>query len=175
MTEQKDLTYPEVGATLTGDLPTGYAHLHVRHRLSGRARSPADLAWLGEQLLTWRVHAAAAVRLDADGPVAVVGGRVATHLGIWGLGVVEPCEIVWVERTPEAVAFGYGTLPGHAFTGEERFAIERDQAGDLWLAIDVFSNPALWWLRPLRSLLPVFQRLFAANLARGARRLLRSR
>ena len=59
--------------------------------------------------------------------------------------------------------------------GEERFAVERDEAGDLWWSIDVFSRPALWWVRPLAFAVPTFQRLFAVHLGRGARRLLAER
>ncbi|MBD8080105.1 DUF1990 family protein [Cellulosimicrobium arenosum] len=168
-------TYTEVGATRTGTLPPGYRHLHVRHRLSRRAHPPEDLAWLGEQLLTWRVHAAARVTLEADAPVAAPGGKVTTLLGVGRLRLFEPCEVVWVERGERRVAFGYGTLPGHAFVGEECFAVERDVAGDLWWTIDVFSRPALWWVRPLALVVPTFQRVFAHHLGRGAAKLLRAR
>ncbi|MBD5786283.1 DUF1990 domain-containing protein [Cellulosimicrobium terreum] len=168
-------TYTEVGATRTDTLPPGYRHLHVRHRLSRRAHSREDLAWLGEQLLTWRVHAAAHVRLDTDAPRAEPGARVTTKLGVGRLRLHEPCEVVWVQREVDRVAFGYGTLPGHAFVGEECFGVERDDAGDLWWTIDVFSRPVLWWVRPLAFLVPTFQRLFALHLGRGAARLLRTR
>ncbi|MFB8229120.1 DUF1990 family protein [Cellulosimicrobium sp. NPDC055967] len=168
-------TYPEVGATRTDTWPTGYRHLHVRRRLTDRPRTPDDLAWLGEQLLTWRVHAAARVRLETEAPVAEPGARVTTLLGLGRLRLPEPCEVVWVERSAHRVAFGYGTLPGHAFVGEERFAVERDDAGDLWWSIDVFSRPVLWWVRPLAFAVPTFQRLFALHLGRGAKRLLAAR
>ncbi|MFF8347844.1 DUF1990 family protein [Cellulosimicrobium funkei] len=165
-------TYPEVGATRTDRWPAGYRHLHVRRRLTDRARPPEDLARLGEQLLTWQVHAAARVRLETDAAEAAPGVRVTTLLGVGRLRLYEPCEVVWVERTERRVGFAYGTLPGHAFVGEERFAVERDDAGDLWWRIDVFSRPVLWWVRPFSFAVPTFQRLFALHLGRGARRLL---
>ncbi|WP_435736614.1 DUF1990 domain-containing protein [Cellulosimicrobium sp. PMB13] len=168
-------TYPEVGATRTGDRPAGYRYLTVRRRLSRRAHPPQDLAWLGEQLLAWQVHAAAHVRVETDAPVAAPGGRVTTLLGVGPLVLRECCEVVWVERGEDRVAFGYGTLPGHAFVGEELFAVERDDAGDLWWRVEVFSRPVLWWLRPISWAIPTFQRLFAGHLGRGAARLLRSR
>ena len=38
--------------------------------------------------------------------------------------------------------FAYGTLPGHAESGEERFAVEWDQAdGGVWYDILAFSRP----------------------------------
>jgi uncharacterized protein (UPF0548 family) len=168
-------TYPEVGATRTGRRPGGYRHLTVRRRLSRHAHPAEDLAWLGEQLLTWQVHAAARVRLEADAPVAAPGVRVTTLLGVGPAVLREACEVVWVERTADRVAFGYGTLPGHAFVGEEMFAVERDASGDLWWRIEVFSRPVLWWLRPIAWALPTFQRLFAHHLGRGASRLLDGR
>lgn len=168
-------TYPEVGATRAGGRPDGYRHLTVRRRLSRHAHPAEDLARLGEQLLTWHVHAAARVRLETDAAAAAPGVRVTTLLGLGPLVLREVCEVVWVERSPDRVAFGYGTLPGHAFVGEEMFAVERDAAGDLWWRIEVFSRPVLWWLRPISWALPTFQRLFAHHLGRGAQRLLRER
>ena len=39
--------------------------------------------------------------------------------------------------------FAYGTLPGHAESGEERFLIEWDQDEDgVWFDILAFSRPA---------------------------------
>ncbi|OLT45564.1 DUF1990 family protein [Cellulosimicrobium sp. CUA-896] len=168
-------TYPEVGATRSGTRPDGYRHLTLRRRVSRHAHPAEDLAWLGEQLLTWRVHAAARVRLEADAPAAAPGVRVTTLLGAGPVVLREACEVVWVERGADRVAFGYGTLPGHAFVGEEMFAVERDAAGDLWWRIEVFSRPAPWWLRPFARVVPLAQRTFAHRLGRGAARLLARR
>lgn len=165
-------TYPEVGATRHGPLPAGYRHVRVRLPLSHDPRPATDLARVGEQLLTWQVHAAARIRLDTSAPVAAPGVRVDTRLGVGPLRLHEPCEVVWVERGPRRVAFGYGTLPGHALVGEEVFAVERDDAGRLWWVVELFSRPAPVWLRPFPPLLEVFQRGYAAWLARAVRRLL---
>ncbi len=168
-------TYPEVGATRTGGRPAGYRYLTVRHRLSRHAHPVEDLSWLGEQLLAWRVHAAARVRVEADAVAAAPGVRVTTLLGLGPAVLREACEVVWVERGADRVAFGYGTLPGHAFVGEEMFAVERDAAGDLWWRIEAFSRPASRWLRPVAWAVPAVQRAFAHRLGRGAARLLARR
>lgn len=173
MTTLSRTTYPEVGATLAAELPEGYGHLRLRHRLSERPYSVDELGRLGEQLLTWQVHRAARVRIETSAPVAAPGGLVTTLLGLGWLRLSEPCEIVWVEREEQRIGFGYGTLPGHAFVGEESFVLERDAAGDVWFVVDAFSNPAAWWVSALRPLVPTFQRLYVAHLARAARRLLR--
>ena len=170
---QSRTTYPEVGATRAAELPPGYAHLRLRHRLSERPCSVAELGRLGEQLLTWQVHAAAHVRIETSAPVAEPGGRVVTQLGVGRVRLNEPCEIVWVEREEQRIGFGYGTLPGHVFVGEEAFVLERVAAGDVWFVVDVFSNPAARWVSALRLFVPTFQRLYIAHLARAARRLLR--
>ncbi|MCF4120969.1 DUF1990 domain-containing protein [Antribacter sp. KLBMP9083] len=166
-----EFTYGEVGATAGDDLPPGYAHLRVRHHLGPGSRD--DLELVGEALLSWRVHARARVQLATSAPAAAVGVRVTTRLGVGRLRLVEPCEVIWVERSDAKVAFGYGTLPGHVFTGEEAFAIERDADG-LWFTAVAFSRPVAWWARALRLLVPTFQRAYLAWLARGARAVLRS-
>ena len=48
---------------------------------------------------------------------------------------------------PDRIGFGYGTLPGHLFRGEEAFTVERDDAGDLWFVVTAFSVPDRWWVR----------------------------
>ncbi|MDV9201868.1 DUF1990 family protein, partial [Streptomyces sp. Wh19] len=47
------LSYPEVGATRLGPLPTGYHHLHHRAPV-GRGR--ADLEAAGAAVTEWRMH-----------------------------------------------------------------------------------------------------------------------
>jgi uncharacterized protein (UPF0548 family) len=170
---QPRTTYPEVGATRSAVLPAGYAHLRLRHRISERPYSVDELGRLGELLLTWQVHARARVQIVTSAPVAEPGGLVTTRLGLGPVRLSEPCEIVWVEREEQRIGFGYGTLPGHVFVGEESFVLERDAAGDVWFVVDVFSNPAVRWVSMLRLLVPTFQRLYIAHLARAARGLLR--
>lgn len=164
-----DLTYPEVAATRGGPLPAGYRHLHVRHRLGA-----GDLDVVGRGLLAWRVHAAAHVTVHADAPVADVGVDVRTHLGAGPLRLVVPCRVVWAEAGERAIGFGYGSLPGHPFTGEESFRVERDEAGVLWFVVDAFSRPVWRWLVPLARAVPLVQRAYLRLLAHGARRLARA-
>ena len=67
---------------------------------------------------------------------------VARAIGLWWLNA---CRIVYVVDEVEQVrrfGFGYGTLPEHAGTGEERFLIEWDRANDsVWYDILAFSRP----------------------------------
>ncbi|WP_081681156.1 YndJ family transporter [Cellulomonas sp. URHD0024] len=167
------LTYTEVGATKDGPLPAGYRTLHVRHLL-GRSSSSLDARRVGEALLGWDVHAAAHVRLEVDAPLASPGVHATTRLGLGPVRLSEPCAVVWVERTPERTGFGYGTLPGHLFRGEEAFTVEHDDAGDLWFAVTAFSVPVVWWARAIGPLTVVGQHVYLRLLAHGARTVLRA-
>ncbi|WP_082574299.1 YndJ family transporter [Cellulomonas sp. Root137] len=169
--EPTGLTYPGVGATQGGPLPAGYRHLRIRHLLGPGSR-PDDLARVGDALLRWRVHAAAGIELLHDADAAAPGVRVASRLGIGPVRLHEPCEVVWVERTADRVGFGYGTVSGHLFRGEEAFTVERDAAGDLWFVVTAYSVPDLWWVRAVGPLTVVGQRAYLRLLARGARRVL---
>lgn len=50
-----------------------------------------------------------------------VFATVASHLGF---ASVHPCRVLYVIREPTRFGFGFGTLPGHAESGEERFVVE---------------------------------------------------
>ena len=73
------------------------------------------------------------------GEVVAVMGRA---IGLWWLNA---CRVVYVvdESGPiTKFGFAYGTLPGHAESGEERFLIEWDQSDDsVWYDILAFSKP----------------------------------
>ena len=67
---------------------------------------------------------------------------IAHEIGLWWLNA---CRIVYVVDEPGPLrrfGFAYGTLPGHAGTGEERFLVEWDRAsGEVWYDILAFSRP----------------------------------
>jgi uncharacterized protein (UPF0548 family) len=70
-----------------------------------------------------------------------VVAAVVSHLGFWSVNV---SRIVYVaEPEPQiSFAFAYGTLPEHAETGEERFAVSWNQEDDsVWFDILAFSKP----------------------------------
>lgn len=164
-----DLTYAPVGATRDradawAGLPPGYRVLRAHHRVA-RGADERQRAALARDLRAWRVHAAAGVRVRAPGP-AEQGTDVVTLLGVGPLTVAAPTRVVWADHE----GFGYGTLPGHPFAGEEAFrAVLRD--GDLWLDVEAYSRPAWAVARAAGPLVPLFQRLYVRLLARAARRL----
>ncbi len=72
-----------------------------------------------------------------------VFGTLAHHLGFWSL---HPCRVIYViDQTSgdETVfGFGFGTLPGHAEIGEERFLIRWSGVSDeVCYDVQAFSRP----------------------------------
>jgi uncharacterized protein (UPF0548 family) len=143
------LTYTEVGAT-AGRLPDGYHHVH-KSAVIGRGRQRfEDAAVAG---MRWGMLRGAGLRVEATSEVAAVGSEV-----IVGLGPVRaPCRVVYVVDERDRRGFAYGTLPGHAESGEELFVVRYDPATEqVYAEVAAFSRHATWWSKaasPLTSLL----------------------
>ena len=164
---QRDLSfsYAEVGATRDGVSPKGFVADRYRVKL-GEGEGVYRRAV--EALRGWRQFDLGWVRLLPPGAPIEVGTTVAVlarHLGFWSLN---SARIVYafdeIGGDLERFGFGYGTLPGHAERGEERFAVEWDRGSDS-VSYDVFAfsrpNEALAWLGyPFARLL---QRRFARD------------
>ncbi|MBO3089214.1 DUF1990 family protein [Cellulomonas dongxiuzhuiae] len=171
-----DLTYAPVGATRQragapwsrAGVPPGDRVLRVRHRVV-RGGDEAARAALADDVCAWRVHRTAGVRVRADG-AAAPGRRVVTLLGVGPVALRAPCRVVWADDE----GFGYGTLRGHPFAGEEAFRVVLCD-GDVWLEVEAYSHPAWPGVRLLGPLVPLGQRLYVRMLARAARRLHRAR
>jgi uncharacterized protein (UPF0548 family) len=164
-----ELTYPEVGATRDGPLPPGYRHLRHTARL-GRV----DLAVAADAVLTFRMHRATGVRIDASAPRAAPGVEVTSRLGIGPLRIPAPCRVVWAVSDMAEAGFGYGTLPGHPARGEESFVVHRDGTGEVWFTVTSFSRPARWYLAAAGPVAPLLQSAYARLLGRTLRRLCRA-
>ena len=140
-------SYPEVGAT-RHTLPAGYdidhnrIHLGTGEETFVRARKALQ-HWKMFNLRWLQVH-------DPTAPI-LTGTTVVVLARVWGLWILNACRIVYVidDARPLAVfGFAYGTLPGHAERGEERFTVQWDQADDsVWYDILAFSRPRHWMAR----------------------------
>ncbi|MEO3757584.1 DUF1990 domain-containing protein [Mycobacterium sp. B14F4] len=143
------LTYPEVGAT-AGELPAGY-HYVRKSAVIGRGRARFERA--AADGMRWGMLRGAGIRVEATTEVAEVGSEVVVHLG----PVAAPCRVVYVIDDADRRGFAYGTLPGHAESGEELFLVRYDPARDEVLAeVTAFSRHATWWARlasPVTSLI----------------------
>jgi uncharacterized protein (UPF0548 family) len=140
--EELSLTYDAAGAT-AGELPSGYVVDRVRVKLGEGERA---FAAAGEALRRWDQFRLGWMEpWPGDTPLesARVVAVLAKVCGLWWLNA---CRIVYVvnEQAGEVVRFGfaYGTLPGHAESGEERFLVEWDKRdGSVWYSILAFSRP----------------------------------
>ena len=131
-------TYPDVGAT-AAEPPPGWTVDRTRARVGtgpgAFAAAKAALARWEQFRLGW-VEAAPAGAPLAPGACVAVLARV---LGLWWLNA---CRVVYTVDEETRFGFAYGTLPGHAESGEERFLVEWDRAsGAVWYDIVAFSRP----------------------------------
>jgi uncharacterized protein (UPF0548 family) len=142
-------TYPEVGSSAQLDDPDVRARLAKRYDLDtyalslGRGRDRFERARLA--LTSWRHFDVPWALLHRAGPVAT-GQVVATLVGFAGVWLLNPCRVVYADLASDGdcAAFGYGTLPGHAESGEERFRITFDpRTEEVVYEIAAFSRPAL--------------------------------
>ncbi|MDQ1645333.1 MAG: hypothetical protein QOJ50_1517 [Cryptosporangiaceae bacterium] len=173
----RTLSYPETGATRTGDRPRGYHHLRYRRLLApaGHGDPHALAAAAGEAIVTWRMHRAAGARVEASARRAAPGAIVTVGLGFGPVRIAAPCQVIWTtggtgEREGR-FGFGYGTLAGHPECGEESFTAEVDREGNVWFVVRAFSRPGRWYTRLAGPVVPVFQRLYAIHLGRTLARL----
>jgi uncharacterized protein (UPF0548 family) len=130
-------TYPEIGASGHGTLPTGYR--------TGRCSmvlgyGPAVFERGKDALRGWRAHRGAGALLRPPVPELVVGTDMVTLIRLGPLWVVAPCRIVYVTNTATSFGFGYGTLPGHPESGEESFHVHLDAQGEVAFTIIFFAR-----------------------------------
>jgi uncharacterized protein (UPF0548 family) len=123
-------TYPEVGAT--------------------RGATSAAYARAVQALRGWRMTALGWASVHPAPAPLVPGTMVAVvvrHYGFWSMHaarIVYVCDEVVRDDGGEVHRFGfaYGTLPAHAASGEERFAVEWRRADDgVWYDLSAFSRP----------------------------------
>jgi uncharacterized protein (UPF0548 family) len=146
------LTYDEVGAT-AGPLPAGYHHV-IESAVIGRGRQRFDEA--GAAVMRWGMLRGAGVRVDASSEVAAVGSEVVVGVG----PVRAPCRVVYVIDEPHRRGFAYGTLPGHAESGEELFSVRFDPVTEqVYAEVRAFSRHGTWWSRLAAPVTSLMQRI----------------
>jgi uncharacterized protein (UPF0548 family) len=143
------LTYAEVGAT-AGPLPAGYHHVQ-KSAVIGHGRRRFEEA--AEAGMRWGMLRGAGLKVESTTEVAAVGSEVIVHLG----PVRAPCRVVYVVDEPDRSGFAYGTLPGHAESGEELFVVRyAPETDEVYADVRAFSRHATWWSKlagPVTSLL----------------------
>jgi len=150
------LTYPEVGATASV-LPAGYRQVRLARRI-GAGRDRFEQA--AESVMRYGMLRGAGVRVLATTDTAQVGTNVLGRLGPF----VAPCRVVYVIEESHRRGFAYGSLPGHAVSGEEMFGVRHDPGDDgVYSEVVVFSRPAMWWSRMGSPALALAQRIVTAR------------
>jgi uncharacterized protein (UPF0548 family) len=89
----------------------------------------------------WRMFALPWIQLCWPNAPIEIGSAVAilvSHFGLWSLNAA---RIVYTIDDPQRYGFAYGTLPGHAEIGEERFSVEFRRDETVWYEIYAFSRP----------------------------------
>lgn len=160
---ERPFSYRDVGATRE-NIPDGYVVDRYRVRL-GEGEQTFERAVAA--LRSWRMFDLGWVRLfPVDAPIEV-GSTVAVLARHHGFRSLNAARIVYLVEDSGSVqrrGFAYGTLPGHAAKGEERFTVEWDrETGAVHYAVLAMSRPnhPLAWLGyPLVRLL---QRRFARD------------
>ncbi len=153
-------TYQEVCAT-AGPPPAGYRHLNASAVIGhGRTRFEEAAA----EVMRWGMLRGAGLRVDSTTEVAAVGSEVVVGLG----PVRAPFRVVYVVDEPNRRGFAYGTLPGHAETGEELFAVRYDPADETVHAeVSAFSRHGTWWSRLARPFTSLMQRVVSGRYLRA--------
>jgi uncharacterized protein (UPF0548 family) len=138
------LSYPEVSCSRDG-MPAGYVVDSYRVQLGSGA---ATFERARAALCAWRMLHLGWVEPcwpDTEVKEGMLVGTLARVFGLWAVNV---CRIVFVvdeEGPVTRYGLAYGTLAGHAETGEERFLVEWNRADDsVWYDIRAVSKPGGW-------------------------------
>lgn len=131
----EDLTYAR--PVDPAGVPTGFHHFSRSVTLRR-----TDLDGAAADLLGWRVHESAGLKVAASAAVAAPGAVVLMRLGAGPVALRIPCRVLDVVEEPDRRGFVYGTLPGHPECGEESFVLERRADGTIGFTVSAFSRPA---------------------------------
>ena len=156
----REVTYPEVGATSATVLPLGYRH--DRYSVPLGHGDPV-FRRRREALQTWQAHRHVGAILTPAQPQIAVGADLVVAMRLGHASVVVPCRIVSVIETDGSYGFAYGTLPGHPERGEEAFHVVRTHDDEVTFEVVAFSRPSA----PLARLGGPITRLMQARITRG--------
>jgi uncharacterized protein (UPF0548 family) len=135
-------TYPEVGASVDGPLPSGYDHVEARAQVG----AAGDFERAREALFGWAPQRYAGIAVHPPDAVPTLGATVLLRIRLGPLRITAPCRVSWTADDADRAGFAYGTLPGHPERGEEAFILRRTSEGTV-LTIRAFSRPDRWYSR----------------------------
>lgn len=162
----EDVTYDEVGCTLSKRAVDGYRFEHATILLG---HGPGVFERAVEGLKTWKAHRLPLMKAVPSERAIRSGDSVIVTLGSSVLALAVPCRIIEVISDDHRWGFSYGTLPGHPVEGEESFVVSCSDAGDVRFEITSISRPGL----PLVRLMGPIGRTAQSLATRGYQRSLR--
>ncbi|HEV3150277.1 MAG TPA: DUF1990 domain-containing protein [Acidobacteriaceae bacterium] len=165
MATRETFSYPEVGATLKGEIPERYNLDHNRVRLGEGA---VTFERASAALCEWKMFDIGWVELLHPRGPAGAGQTVLVLARTCGLYSLSASRVIgMIEDESGHVrrrGFSYGTLQHHVERGEERFSIEHDLKDDsVWYDILAFSVPQHPFARIAHPLSRAAQRRFAGD------------
>jgi uncharacterized protein (UPF0548 family) len=154
-------SYPDVGSSL-GKPPAGYVLDHHRVRLGEGLhvfeRARAALRDGAMFRVGWVEARPSSSPIEEGTTIALL----ARGLGLWALFACRVVRVVEEHGPVESYGFAYGTLPGHALSGEERFTVRWDRAkGSVWYEVLAISRSSRLAWRLAYPLIRRIQRRFA--------------
>ena len=157
-------SYPEVGASHSGNVPSGY---NVDHNRALLGHGIAAFESAEDAVRGWKMFDIPWVRLCfPDAPIEI-GQDVAIVISHFSFVSMNAARIVYlVDSEPGIGRFGfaYGTLSEHGEIGEERFSVEFDhRSGEVWYDLFAFSRPGAFLAKLGYPLGRYLQRAFAAG------------
>ena len=169
--QDRPYSYPDVGATWTTARPTTlstvYAMDHNRVRLGS---GEAVFQQAKQALRHWRMCNLGWAEICGTIKLTEPGTVIACVPKMFGAWLINPCRVVYKidESAGGVTRFGlaYGTLPGHAAMGEERFLVEWHHGDDsVWYDILAFSQPGDGLTRMGYPLMRAFQKRYGRDSA----------
>ena len=107
----------------------------------------ADFEAACSVLRRWKMFDIGWVEIMPETTPLEVGRVVAVLIRVgpyWWLNASRIVELVDGGVSARRFGFSYGTLPGHAESGEERFLVEHASDGSVWYDLRAFSRPQSW-------------------------------
>jgi uncharacterized protein (UPF0548 family) len=168
--ERLPFSYPEVGAS-RGGAPPGYPINHHRGRLGAGLETYTRAI---DAIRGWNMYDLPWTRLCwPDAPIRVGETVVvlARHAGFWSLNPSRIIYLIDEEGPIRRYGFAFGTLPGHAERGEERFTVEWRRTDDsVWYEVFAFAGPHHLLAKVGYPVMRLIQKRFAAHSAQAMRR-----
>lgn len=161
----RSFSYPHVGATADA-LPKGYRRVRQTVDL-GYGTAVFDRA--AEGLRRWQAHRRSGVVVHPPDAGVEEGRTVILAVPVAFGWVTSACRVVYVTEGPSRLTFAYGTLPRHVVSGEEAFAVERDDVGRVRFTITAFVRPRPFVLRPVGPLVSAVDQRLVRRYLQGLR------